>query len=65
MTEQERNEAVKAKLPELAAAVKEIHELVNLCFPYDNYDVWRSRFGTYGDIYTEIKDLCKPYGIEV
>lgn len=37
MTEQERNEAIKAKLPELAAAVKEIHELASLCFPNDNY----------------------------
>lgn len=64
MTEQERNEAIKAKLPELAAVVKEIHELASMCFPNDNY-YWRSRFGTHGDIYTEIKDLCKPYSIEI
>lgn len=64
MTEQERNEAIKAKLPELAVVVREIHELANLRFPNDNY-YWCSRFGTHGDLYTKIKDLCKPYGIEV
>ena len=63
MTEQERDAAFKAKLPELVAVVKELHDLAKLCFPNDNPYI-RSRFGTYGDIYAEIKEVCKYFGVD-
>lgn len=47
MTEQERNAAFTAKLPELVAVVKELHSLAKLSFPNDN-PYLNSRFGTYG-----------------
>lgn len=65
MTEKEleRDAAFTAKLPELVAVAKELHDLATLCFPNDNPYI-RSRFGTYGDIYKEIKGLCKHFGID-
>ena len=36
MTEQERNAAFTAKLPELVVVVKELHSLAKLSFPNDN-----------------------------
>ena len=63
MTEQERNAAFAAKLPELVAVVKELHSLAKLSFPNGSPYIG-SRFGTYGDIYTEIKGLCKYFGVD-
>ena len=65
MTEQERERdaAFKAKLPELVTVVKELHDLAKLSFPNGNPYIG-SRFGTYGDIYAEIKGLCKYFGVD-
>lgn len=62
MTEQERNTAFKAKLAELVVTVKELHSLAKLCFPHENPYI-RSRFGMSGDIYTEIKEVCRYFGV--
>lgn len=64
MTEIERNEEFRVKLPAFAESVRELHELAKLCF--ENQDTYLcSRLGTYGDIYNEIKGLCKHYGVEL
>lgn len=65
MTEKEleRNAAFKAKLPELVAVVKELHDLAKLSFPNGNPYIG-SRFGTYGDIYAEIKEVCRYFGVD-
>ena len=63
MTEQERNTAFKAKLAELVVIVKELHGLAKLCFPHENPYI-RSRCGTSGDIYAEIKEVCRYFGVD-
>lgn len=63
MTEQERNAAFTAKLPELVAVVKELHSLAKLSFPNNN-PYLNSRFGTYGDIYAEIKEVCRYFRVD-
>ena len=63
MTEQERNAAFTAKLPELVGVVKELHSLAKLSFPNDN-PYLNSRFGTYGDIYAEIKEVCRYFRVD-
>lgn len=63
MTEIKRDEAFKAKLLELVTVVKELHNLAKLSFPNGNPYI-SSRFGTYGDIYAEIKEVCKYFGID-
>ena len=63
MTEQERNAAFTAKLPELVAVVKELHSLAKLSYPNDNTYL-NSRFGTYVDINAEIKEVCRYFRVD-
>lgn len=63
MTQIERDNAFIAKLSEFAAITKELHDLAKLSYEYER-PYMNSRFGTNGDIFNAIKELCRHYGVK-
>lgn len=63
MTQIERDNAFRVKLGEFAVITKELHDLAKLSYEYES-PYMNSRFGTNGDIFNDIKELCHHYDVE-
>ena len=63
MTQIERDNAFRTKLCEFATITKELHDLAKLSYEHES-PYMNSRFGTNGDIFNDIKELCHHYGVE-